>query len=52
MRKDSGAIVFLEEQFSKFVNDMGTNVALNFLQPVLQIPRALAKYSQGRVRTS
>lgn len=38
VRKDSGAIVFLEEQFSKFVNDMGTNVALNFLQPVLQIP--------------
>lgn len=38
MRKDRRAIVFLEEQFSKFVNDVGTNVALKFFRPLLQIP--------------
>lgn len=38
MRKDSGAIVFLEEQFSKFVNGVRTNIALNFLQSLLRIP--------------
>lgn len=37
MRKDSRAIVFLEEQFSKVVKGVGA-IVLNLFQPFLQIP--------------
>lgn len=47
VRNDSRAIIFLEGQFSKRVNKVAANLVLNLFQPLLQIPRALAKYWPG-----